>query len=291
MATYPKRESHFAHKFGRVIFRCCLANEIGADTCYLLLQIAHTEDSARYRGPVTFFNEQLVSVCGCANVKALARLRQKAIEAGWLDYQPGGKGTAGRYFVTIPDSHKSVGDGSCESDLHPAFLVEIDQANELTRAKSTKEVGKEAGEKRDTSGQRTGKQVGNIHPSPIPNPIPKEIPPASPATPIDSDFEAWWKSYPRREGKKKTKAFYETAIKGIALARNLDRTAAVAWLLEITKAFAASPKGRSGEFCPHSMTWLNQGRYDDDPKAWEEKGGSKSRHNTGGPIEGRERAI
>ncbi len=36
----------------------------------------------------------------------------------------------------------------------------------------------------------------------------------------------------------------------------------------MTQRFARSPVGSSGEFCPYPSKWLNEGRYDDDPAAW-----------------------
>jgi hypothetical protein len=38
-------------------------------------------------------------------------------------------------------------------------------------------------------------------------------------------------------------------------------------LVERMQAFSASPKALS-RFCPHPSTWLNEGRYDDDPRTW-----------------------
>ena len=79
---YPKRDKFFAHKFTRLMFRVCLANDIGPAACYMLSQIAHTEDASHYRKSVTFYNDQLINVCGLGSVPPLIRARSKAIEAG-----------------------------------------------------------------------------------------------------------------------------------------------------------------------------------------------------------------
>lgn len=73
-----------------------------------------------------------------------------------------------------------------------------------------------------------------------------------------SDFEEWWKVYPRKTGKgasakiwsKMTAAQRKRALSGLRIhlgglvERSLDQR---------------------GNFCPHPETWLRQGRYDDDP--------------------------
>lgn len=162
---YPPREKFFAHRYSRLLFRCCVANEIGPEACYMLVQIAHTEDAAHYRKPVTFFNEQLINVCGFRNVKALARARSKAVESGWLNYTAGGKSKPGRYFVTIPASAEHLPDKSIESDLHPGSVVENDLTN-----------GREAGDKREVNGREAGDKRATFFPSPIPNPSPLQKP-------------------------------------------------------------------------------------------------------------------
>jgi hypothetical protein len=107
---YPKRPKFFAYRFCRVMAKVCLANEIGPEVCWLLTVIAHTEDAKGYRDAVTFFNAQLMALAGCGSVDALTRARTKAIEAGWLRYEPGGRRKAGRYWVIIPDQHRDWDD-------------------------------------------------------------------------------------------------------------------------------------------------------------------------------------
>lgn len=110
MSEYPKRPSHFAHKFCRLMMKSTLANELGADTCYLLTVIAHTEDAKGYRGAVLFHNGQLMSFCGFGSEDKLARCRKKAVAAGWLHYKPGARGVAARYWVVVPDAYRGRDD-------------------------------------------------------------------------------------------------------------------------------------------------------------------------------------
>lgn len=80
-------------------------------------------------------------------------------------------------------------------------------------------------------------------------------------------FEAWWKAYPRKVGKRAAFQKWKSAIKEIANEYDFKKQEAVDWLQEKTEAFANSPVA-SGEYCPHPKTWLYQGRYDDDPAEW-----------------------
>lgn len=93
-------------------------------------------------------------------------------------------------------------------------------------------------------------------------------------------FEEWWLSYPetRRTGKLEASKAWTKAGARIKAARSCDTITAIAYLLDRVRLFAKSPKGR-GEFCPMPATWLNQGRYDDNPASWGDTAKDK------GPIE------
>jgi hypothetical protein len=81
------------------------------------------------------------------------------------------------------------------------------------------------------------------------------------------DFGAWWEAYPRKVGKgKAAKAWRSAILKMTNSTTTPDQSKER--LLETVIRFAASPKGQSGQFCPHPTTWLNEARYDDDPKEW-----------------------
>ena len=103
---YPERPPFFAHRFTRLLFRVCTAHDIGIESVALLVAIVHTEDAKRYRGPVTFWNEQLENVLAFSRGR-LDRARSRAVTAGWLHYDPGTKSHAGRYWVLIPPASKT----------------------------------------------------------------------------------------------------------------------------------------------------------------------------------------
>ena len=49
---------------------------------------------------------------------------------------------------------------------------------------------------------------------------------------------------------------------------------ATAYLLERTRLYAGSPKGRSKLYIPHPATWFNNGSYTEDESTWEVCGAS-----------------
>jgi DNA-binding transcriptional regulator YhcF (GntR family) len=67
-------------------------------------------------------------------------------------------------------------------------------------------------------------------------------------------FDAFWDVYPRRAGKQAARKAWDKAVKV---------TPAVI-VLAGAAAFRDDPN-REDEFTPHPATWLNQGRWDDDP--------------------------
>jgi len=193
MAEYPKRESHFAHKAVRLMIRTCAAQEMGSNACMLVVTIAHTEHAKWYTAPVTFWNDQLRSILAFNSWSQLDRARKRAVDAGWLHYEPGGKGKVGKYWVTIPSHFLSLFAGAVDED-HPSILSASGEDNGLDSELSSPPAVKERGEKPvilSTSGERTRGQRGdnegtngehsyknNLRPKPKPKPKPKEELPA-----------------------------------------------------------------------------------------------------------------
>lgn len=152
-AEYPRRPRFFSHRFIRLIARVCLANDLGPEVCWLLTVIVNTEDAKGYRGAVTFFNDQLATVAGFGSDSSLDRFRRKAVEAGWLHYEPGGRRRAGRYWVTIPERFEDVKDGPLDHD--PGEYTNADPSP--SPAGDKRELsGSYPGDKREQSGNKAG---------------------------------------------------------------------------------------------------------------------------------------
>lgn len=119
-AQYPRRPKYFAHRYTRLMTKTCAVNDIGATAAWLCVTIAMLEDSKRYSGPVTFWNHQLMPLIGVSKWEALNNARSKAVEAGWLHYDPGGRRQVGRYWVTIPPQFADLEDSPCDESSYPA---------------------------------------------------------------------------------------------------------------------------------------------------------------------------
>lgn len=158
MADYPKRESHFAHKFCRLVMKSCVATELGQDVALLLMGIAMVEDSKRYSGAVSYYNEQLAPVLGFANVKALQRARERAVDAGWLTYIAGARGRPARYWVNIPAESSAIDDAGMGS--------EVEELRTDTRQKTTRNTSTECPQ----SVLNLSTECPTIIPSPVPGP-------------------------------------------------------------------------------------------------------------------------
>ena len=108
MAEYPKRPKFWANRLIRVLHKSCAANDIGVEACWLVTVIVQVEDSTRYSKAVTFWNGQLLPVTGFESWGRLDRARARAVEAGWLHYESGGRRQAGKYWATIPPEVEAV---------------------------------------------------------------------------------------------------------------------------------------------------------------------------------------
>ena len=88
------------------------------------------------------------------------------------------------------------------------------------------------------------------------------IPPISPKqdeTHSDDEFDKFWQAYPRKQGK-------QTARRSFAKAR---KSAAIAEIMAGLNAHnAVWPKASDprAQYIPHPSTWLNEGRWGDDPQ-------------------------
>lgn len=101
----------------------------------------------------------------------------------------------------------------------------------------------------------------------------------------EENFAAWWSTVPNKIGKQAAAKAYRTAVKAIRNRPALEGGGGDdphGFLLARMLAFAQSPKARS-QFCPHPSTWLNEGRYDDDPETWKSNGNEFGRRSDIGP--------
>lgn len=81
-------------------------------------------------------------------------------------------------------------------------------------------------------------------------------------TPTEVEFEAFWKAYPRKTNKAKAKTAFEKAFKLLREKHSIDETMLI--LLNGVDAYA---KHADPEFLCHPTTWLNAGKWDDEPES------------------------
>lgn len=184
---YPKRPQLFALRFTRIVCRSCAAQEISGDGVALLVAVAHVEDSKRYTGAVTFWNDQLLPILGLRSWSALERVRNRCIAAGWLHYEPGGKSRPGRYWVTIPARLEVLGQEplgvnpgdfcTSENDDHSLRETRDNRGGNDLLLVCTSEIGVVTeGQPRDNRG--TTANHSTLLPSPNPIPLPNAAEPA-----------------------------------------------------------------------------------------------------------------
>lgn len=135
-AGYEPRPVYWARRVARLLFKSQAAQEIGPTAVLLVLHVVHIEDSLDYRGPVTFWNEHLMTSAGIRDKHAFSTARSKAIEAGWLNYvapPSGSKTTPGKYWTSIPeiwrDADDRDSDSGCETIEHAYQRGFFDGAN------------------------------------------------------------------------------------------------------------------------------------------------------------------
>ena len=163
---YPIREAYFSHRFCRLLTKAAVAQEISPESCWLLTVIAHQEDAKRYRGPVTYYNGQLMPLCGFASEGRLIRARDRAVKAGWLYYRAGGKRKPGIYWCTIPTDYERVPDSPNDegtpSDFHLQNGSESEGGNSFHVQNGRESEGKAKGNRSANGGPST------LVPSPSP---------------------------------------------------------------------------------------------------------------------------
>jgi hypothetical protein len=179
-SSYPTRPRYFAHRYCRLLTKTCACQELGHIAFCLCVTVALQEDSKRYKGPVTYFNEQLMPLIGVRKWDALDQARKRAMEHGWLRYESGGRRSPGRYWVTIPDGLEDLDDAPCDESRYPSNGDNDGDLEHPSSPPSSPANGYKPGDK---PGYKPGDKLGDdggepsyLNPIPIPSPNPKELP-------------------------------------------------------------------------------------------------------------------
>jgi len=106
---------------------------------------------------------------------------------------------------------------------------------------------------------------------------------SNPEKPDLKECEKIYKAYPRKVGKGAALKAIQNAVKRLEVLVDKEQIDnAETFLAGKVQAFASSPKGQAGQFCPHPATWFNQERYFDDPAEWQDRGGQQAQGQAGG---------
>lgn len=162
------RPPFYAMRVLRMATKTALAQHCGTDVLALLTVIACQEDARRYRGPVAFFNAQLLPLLGFRKWERLDRARQAAIKAGWLLYEPPAKGSRqpGLYRTCIPVGAEDLTDSPVDEGSPKPTPTEGDN--------STASIPQPY----PSNGYGQGYGQGE-HSLPVPSPNPEESAPTS----------------------------------------------------------------------------------------------------------------
>ena len=94
-------------------------------------------------------------------------------------------------------------------------------------------------------------------------------------------FRDFWNSVHTKVGKAAAQKAFTKAVSRVAKERGIDLDDAAGMITRAMTEFAATPSANPSDRTPiHPSTWLNQGRYDDDPDAWRRDGLSAGERRT-----------
>lgn len=90
--------------------------------------------------------------------------------------------------------------------------------------------------------------------------------------------KAVYEVYPRKVGRQSALSAIERAIRRLSTEHKRTEQQAARFLYRRVVLYAGSPAGKpppagGNDFRPHPSTWMNQGRYDDDPAEWKKPNG------------------
>lgn len=161
-------------------------------------------------------------------------------------------------LAQVPELQKHFGDSHHVGPVGP-----MERPSEPAAPESKPEQQSSSGESESadaptpvaTSNKRASKIKGALFDDAVDAP-----PVASRTKAVDEDFERFWKVFPRRVNKAKAREAFDRAFK--KLRAKLSAEECVKTIVDGAKVYAerANP-----EMLCHPTTWLNGGRWDDDP--------------------------
>jgi len=178
------------------------------------------------------------------------------------------RGIARRCGCTL-EEFEAVFSELCEAGV-PGIKDGIVYSRRMVRDASLRDVRAKAGRKggKQSAKQKASKAQAKCQAKPKQNTEDED----DKEDEIEDGFNTCWKAVSRKEGRGAAEIAYGKAVARVA-GQGIEDPAG--FLLDRMTQFAKSPRGRAGKHCPHPATWLNQGRYDDDPAVWQLAGNDR----------------
>lgn len=188
---YPLRTKLFSMKFSRLLRTSRIASEIGVGGCWLLHLIADQEDVQHYTRAPSFWDSQLQEEMGGITQKTLSNIRAKCVSEGWLHYEHGRRGKAGRYFVMIPDwALRLLGANPAPEILQQSVnspeSIEGQQSVNFTDISNGPQLDADSSPNLGNNYREYATQPAHFLPVPVPVPDPDPIPLSSAQSNADS---------------------------------------------------------------------------------------------------------
>lgn len=218
------------------------------------------DDSGRLRGALPYLSGQLFPYDSDATPANIAAWLAELCRLGMVRrYEVDGSG-----YLDIPKWLKHQKIEKPSKSRFPEFVEDSGNSRGIVGEASVTDLGPRTIGSRTLEGDLGAGPTDHGNGPSLAQVAQPELALTAPPTPVQPQaepFDEFWQAYPRKVGKQAASRAFDAARKG-------GGTGAI---VAAAKAFGASvakwPKDRQ-EFVPHPATWLNQGRYDDDPAEW-----------------------
>jgi len=256
MDDYPERPSFWAMRVQREFSESGAIMRLSSDAYAMVCLISGIEDEFRYSGPVCCSNERLAKRLNWSE-KTMRRVRASLVDAGWLHYEPGRRQINGQYW-TLDPTHGKGDKNDPLTGTHPEKGDKNDSVS---------------GRQRATNGHPNGDQTSFLDPKPKPDPK-KNMVKGSNGSTDKSPFDLFWDVVSKKSKKGVAVRAWDKAVARVTKDKGVSKAEAEAFIIDRMKAFAPTPMGQAGTYCPGPAVWLNGEQYDDDPETWEKRDNS-----------------
>lgn len=139
--------------------------------------------------------------------------------------------------------------------IQSAHDAGVERKRKDRERKAAARAAERAGTVHGTSADTSADSPQTVQPMSARKEVEEEKDNIKPSSSADADFDEFWQHYPRKIGKQSARKAYTRALK----------LAPGDVILAGVLRYAAERKGEDPTYTAHPDTWLNQGRWDDEP--------------------------